>query len=73
MPQQVNAQIQIENEQSLVKRQIRGQMLTKFYELEIHEKLMKKESNETKIKWIEFKIRQKSLFQNQQKSIPKFA
>ena len=31
-----------------------------------------KESNETKIKWFQFKIREKSLFQNQQKSKPNF-
>ena len=31
---------------------------------------MNRESNEIKIKWFGLKIREKSLFQNQQKSVP---
>ena len=47
-------------------------MIMKFYELDIHRKLIKKESNETQIKIFGLKIREKSLFQNQQKFAPKF-
>ena len=43
-----------------------------FYELDIHKNLMKRKSNETKIKKFGLTIREKSLFQNQQKSAPKF-
>ena len=51
---------------------LKSQTVMKFYEIDIHRKLMKKESNETKIKIFRIKIREKSLFQNQQKSAPKF-
>ena len=44
-------------------------MMMKFYDFSIHE-WWNKESNETRIKWYRLKIREKSLFQNQQKSEP---
>ena len=47
-------------------------MIMKFYKLDMHGKLMKKESNETKIKSFGLKIWEKFLFQNQKKSTPKF-
>ena len=47
---------------------LKGQMMMKFYDFAIHGKLINKESNETKIKRFGPKIREKSLFQDQQKS-----
>ena len=46
---------------------LKGQMMMKFYDFSIHEIWWNKESNETKIKNFGLKIREKSLFQNQQK------
>ena len=47
-------------------------MLMKFYDLASSKSWWNKESNETKIKLLGLKIREKSMFQNQQKSAPKF-
>ena len=42
-------------------------MMIKFYDFAIHGKMMKLESTETGIKQFRLKIREKSLFQKQQK------
>ena len=45
-------------------------MMIKFYDFVSTESGWNKESNETKIKWFGLKIREKFLFQNQQKFAP---
>ena len=50
---------------------MKGQMLMKFYKSST-EIWWNKESNERKIEWFGHKIREKSLFENQQKSALKF-
>ena len=49
---------------------LRGQMIIEFYDFAIHESSWNKKSNETRIKWFRYKIREISLFQNQQKFKP---
>ena len=46
---------------------LRGQMMMKFYDFATHQKLMKEGIRWTRIKWFKLKIREISLFQNQQK------
>ena len=67
-PSQVNAQIWIENEQSMVKRQIEESNGDETLQIRSRESWWIKESSETKIKQFGHKIKEKSLFQNQQKS-----
>ena len=48
---------------------LNGQIMMKFYDF-LSKERWNKESNETKIKRFGLKIREKSLFQNQQNSAP---